>query len=74
MKMNNPFVTNGYAGPEYFCDREKETRQISELLVTSTTVFLLLRIFASFLALGSVGRCFAAAISSLSLHCAPNNS
>ncbi len=21
MVMRNPFVTNGYAGPEYFCDR-----------------------------------------------------
>lgn len=20
MVMKNPFVTNGYAGPEYFCD------------------------------------------------------
>lgn len=23
--MNNPFVTNGYAGAEYFCDRVRET-------------------------------------------------
>ena len=23
--MRNPFVTNGYAGPEYFCDRVQET-------------------------------------------------
>lgn len=23
--MKNPFVTNGYVSPEYFCDREKET-------------------------------------------------
>ncbi len=22
--MNNPFVTNGYVSPIYFCDREKE--------------------------------------------------
>ena len=22
----NPFVTNGYAGPEYFCDRVEETQ------------------------------------------------
>lgn len=41
MKMNNPFVTNGYAGPEYFCDREKETRQISELLVNENNIALI---------------------------------
>ena len=23
--MNNPFVTNGYAGATYFCDRVQET-------------------------------------------------
>ena len=22
---DNPFVTNGYAGPQYFCDRVEET-------------------------------------------------
>ncbi len=26
--MYNPFVTKGYAGPKYFCVREKETRQL----------------------------------------------
>ena len=25
MVMKNTFVTNGYAGPEYFCDRVEET-------------------------------------------------
>ncbi len=25
MKIENPFLTRGYAGPEYFCDREVET-------------------------------------------------
>lgn len=28
MKSSNPFVTRGYRGPEYFCDRESETRKI----------------------------------------------
>lgn len=27
-KLNNPFVVYGYKGPEYFCDREKETEKI----------------------------------------------
>ena len=31
MKLENPFLTRGYAGPEYFCDREAET----ELLVSA---------------------------------------
>lgn len=26
--MRNPFVTNGYAGPEYICDRVEETKTI----------------------------------------------
>ena len=30
--MKNPFVTNGYAGPEYFCDRVEETQHITEML------------------------------------------
>ena len=28
MKLNNPFVIRGYAGPEYFCDRETETKKL----------------------------------------------
>lgn len=40
MKLNNPFVTNGYAGPEYFCDRETETKQITELLVNENNIAL----------------------------------
>ena len=30
--MTNPFITNGYAGAEYFCDREQETQNILSLL------------------------------------------
>lgn len=26
--IDNPFITKGYAGPEYFCDREKETQTL----------------------------------------------
>lgn len=28
MMPNNPFLIAGYAGPDYFCDRENETRKI----------------------------------------------
>lgn len=28
MKLANPFLTVGYAGPEYFCDRKDETAQL----------------------------------------------
>ncbi|GHV45076.1 ATPase [Bacteroidia bacterium] len=30
--MTNPFITNGYAGAEYFCDRVQETKDITSLL------------------------------------------
>ena len=26
--LNNPFVIRGYAGPEYFYDRESETKKL----------------------------------------------
>jgi hypothetical protein len=26
--MNNPFSTVGYLGPDYFCDRETETKRL----------------------------------------------
>jgi len=28
MKKMNPFLTSGYLGPQYFCDREKETEKL----------------------------------------------
>jgi len=28
MKLANPFLTAGYAGPEYFCDRKRETAEL----------------------------------------------
>lgn len=28
MKIANPFLTAGYAGPEYFCDRKRETAEL----------------------------------------------
>ena len=39
--MNNPFVTNGYAGSEYFCDRVQETATLRELLLNENNVALI---------------------------------
>lgn len=39
--MDNPFVTKGYAGPEYFCDRVKETAQLVELLTNGNNMALI---------------------------------
>ena len=39
--LNNPFITNGYAGPEYFCDRKDETRKITDLLVNENNLALM---------------------------------
>ena len=38
MVMKNPFVTNGYAGPEYFCDRMEETQHITEMLTNENNM------------------------------------
>jgi hypothetical protein len=39
--MKNPFITNGYAGPKYFCDREKETELLTDLLTNGHNVALI---------------------------------
>lgn len=39
--MRNPFVTNGYAGAEYFCDREEETRTILDLITNGNNIALM---------------------------------
>ena len=39
--MNNPFVTNGYAGERYFCDRVEETRRLIDLLTNGNNVALI---------------------------------
>ena len=39
--MKNPFVANGYAGAEYFCDRVKETATLRDLLVNENNVALI---------------------------------
>ena len=41
MKMNNPFLTAGYAGPEYFCDRVDETRKLVNAIKNDRNVTLI---------------------------------
>ena len=41
MKPNNPFVTSGYRGPEYFCDRVAETGKIVSALTNERNVTLM---------------------------------
>jgi len=36
----NPFITLGYAGPEFFCDRKEETESILRSIVNKTPVTL----------------------------------
>lgn len=39
--IENPFVTNGYAGPDYFCDRVEETAMLANLLTNGNNVALM---------------------------------
>ena len=39
--MKNPFVTNGYAGNEYFCDRVAETADLRQLLRNENNIALI---------------------------------
>ena len=39
--LKNPFITNGYAGPEYFCDRVEETQHIIEMLTNENNMALI---------------------------------
>ena len=39
--MRNPFVTNGYAGAEYFCDRVAETPDMRNLLRNENNIALI---------------------------------
>ena len=41
MKPTNPFLVRGYAGPDYFCDREKETATIVSSLENDRDVTLI---------------------------------
>lgn len=39
--IQNPFITTGYAGAEYFCDREQETADLIRLLTNGNNVALI---------------------------------
>lgn len=39
--MSNPFYTIGYGGPEYFCDREEESKYLTEALENGRNVALI---------------------------------
>lgn len=39
--MKNPFITNGYAGKEYFCDRQQETNDIRSLLTNENNIAII---------------------------------
>lgn len=39
--MKNPFLTFGYNGPDYFCDREVETKRLTSLLINGNHVALI---------------------------------
>lgn len=39
--LNNPFITSGYASPEYFCDREEETKTLLRWLVNENNVAII---------------------------------
>ena len=41
MKPNNPFITIGYFGPEYFCDRKAETKKLLSALENDSNVTLI---------------------------------
>lgn len=39
--IRNPFITAGYEGPEYFCDRVNETQRLTKLLLNGNNVLLM---------------------------------
>jgi hypothetical protein len=40
-RIKNPFVTNGYVSPHYFCDRQQETEDITTLLRNGNNIALI---------------------------------
>ena len=39
--IQNPFLTYGYSGPDYFCDRVEETKRLTSLLLNGNHVALM---------------------------------
>ena len=40
-QVGNPFIVAGYAGPEYFCDREQESATLKQYLENGNNVTLI---------------------------------
>lgn len=40
-KLHNPFVTTGYVSPDYFCDRENESKQILDAIQSHRSMALI---------------------------------
>jgi len=40
-KLNNPFVTSGYMGAEYFCDRQQETNALLKAITSKRNIALI---------------------------------
>lgn len=40
-EIDNPFVVEGYYGPDYFCDREEETAELTQALKSGRNVSLI---------------------------------
>ena len=41
VRVDNPFITTGYVGSDYFCDREQETEDLIRLLTNGNNVALI---------------------------------
>lgn len=41
MLEKNPFITKGYAGPEFFCDREQETADLTKYLTNGNNIAMI---------------------------------
>ena len=41
MESNNPFIIVGYQGPNYFCDREKETQKLLSWIENGSNITLI---------------------------------
>lgn len=40
-RILNPFIISGYEGPEYFCDRVEETKQLYAEVINGNNVALI---------------------------------
>lgn len=41
MAIVNPFITQGYVSPHYFCDRVEETQHLQSLITNGNNVTLI---------------------------------